>query len=114
MISEFVERRGGGLLMLGGPRSFAEGGYAGTPVADALPVTLERPTRTLDVLPVEPISAEHPLARHPRTLLSPHAAFYSGAAEIELRRKAAMNIIQWATTGRPMYPVIHGTRAYAR
>ncbi|MFL6279184.1 MAG: glutamine amidotransferase [Vicinamibacterales bacterium] len=52
MISEFVERRGGGLLMLGGPRSFAEGGYAGTPVADALPVTLERPARTLDVLPV--------------------------------------------------------------
>jgi hypothetical protein len=38
--------------MLGGPRAFAEGGYAGTPVADALPVTLERPTRTLDVLPV--------------------------------------------------------------
>jgi uncharacterized membrane protein len=43
MISEFVERRGGGLLMLGGPRSFAEGGYAGTPVAEALPVVLERP-----------------------------------------------------------------------
>ena len=38
MIAEFVERRGGGLLMLGGARSFAEGGYAGTPVADALPV----------------------------------------------------------------------------
>jgi uncharacterized membrane protein len=52
MISEFVERRGGGLLMLGGARSFAEGGYAGTPVADALPVTLDRPARTLDVLPV--------------------------------------------------------------
>ena len=43
MIGEFVERRGGGLLMLGGPRAFAEGGYAGTPVADALPVILERP-----------------------------------------------------------------------
>ncbi len=43
MIAEFVERRGGGLLMLGGPRAFAEGGYAGTPVADALPVTIERP-----------------------------------------------------------------------
>ena len=52
MISDFVERRGGGLLMLGGPRAFAEGGYAGTPVADALPVTLERPARVLDVLPV--------------------------------------------------------------
>ncbi len=52
MITDFVERRGGGLLMLGGPRSFAEGGYAGTPVADALPVTLERQARTLDILPV--------------------------------------------------------------
>ena len=48
MISEFVERRGGGLLMLGGARSFSEGGYAGTPVADALPVQLDRVTRSLD------------------------------------------------------------------
>lgn len=45
MIAEFVERRGGGLLMLGGSRSFSEGGYAGTPVADALPVLLERMAR---------------------------------------------------------------------
>jgi uncharacterized membrane protein len=48
MISEFVERRGGGLLMLGGGRSFSEGGYAGTPVADALPVVLERVKRSAD------------------------------------------------------------------
>ena len=40
MIAEFVDRRGGGLLVLGGPRAFAEGGYAGTPLADALPVVL--------------------------------------------------------------------------
>jgi uncharacterized membrane protein len=40
MIEEFVSRRGGGLLMLGGRRSFAEGGWGGTPVADALPVLL--------------------------------------------------------------------------
>ena len=46
MIADFVERRGGGLLMLGGPRSFAEGGYAGTPVADALPLVLDRPAKT--------------------------------------------------------------------
>ena len=44
MISDFVNRRGGGLLMLGSHRSFAEGGYAGTPVADVLPVVLD-PTR---------------------------------------------------------------------
>ena len=48
MIAEFVETRGGGLLMLGGPRAFAEGGYAGTPVADALPVVLDRAVRTAD------------------------------------------------------------------
>lgn len=52
MISDFVERRGGGLLMLGGSRSFAEGGYAGTPVADALPVTIDRLARALDNAPV--------------------------------------------------------------
>jgi D-3-phosphoglycerate dehydrogenase len=64
----------------------------------------------LDVLPVEPLATSHPLARHPRALLTPHAAFYSTAAEVELRRKAAMNIVQWAKTGRPMYPVIQGTK----
>jgi hypothetical protein len=37
-----VDKRGGGLLVLGGGRSFAQGGWAGTPVADALPVVIER------------------------------------------------------------------------
>jgi uncharacterized membrane protein len=41
LINEFVSERGGGLLMLGGRRSFSEGGYAGTPVADVLPLELE-------------------------------------------------------------------------
>ena len=45
MIAEFVEKRGGGLLVLGGPGSFTEGGYAGTPVADVLPVVLDRVVR---------------------------------------------------------------------
>jgi len=65
----------------------------------------------LDVLPTEPIAVDHALARHPRTLLTPHAAFYSAQAEIELRRKAALNIVQWAQTGRPMYPVVQGTKS---
>jgi uncharacterized membrane protein len=42
MLAEFVDRRGGGLLMLGGPRAFAEGGWAGTTVSDVLPVVLDR------------------------------------------------------------------------
>lgn len=43
MIADFVSQRGGGLLMLGGRFSFAEGGYGGTPVAEALPVVLSAP-----------------------------------------------------------------------
>ncbi|HEX6163480.1 MAG TPA: glutamine amidotransferase [Vicinamibacterales bacterium] len=42
MIADFVDRRGGGLLMLGGPRAFAEGGWTGTAVADVLPIVLDR------------------------------------------------------------------------
>src|SRR3954451_13302190 len=40
MLAEFVDVRGGGLLLLGGPHAFAEGGYTGTPLADAMPVLL--------------------------------------------------------------------------
>ncbi len=43
MINEFVDVRGGGLLLLGGPHAFAEGGYAGTSVADVMPVLVDRP-----------------------------------------------------------------------
>jgi uncharacterized membrane protein len=45
MLAEFVDRRGGGLLMLGGARAFGEGGYGGTPVADALPLAIDPRTR---------------------------------------------------------------------
>ena len=61
MIAEFVDRRGGGLLMLGGARSFSEGGYAGTAVEDVLPVTLDRAARdakpALSFLKVRPTRA---------------------------------------------------------
>ncbi|MGW8264988.1 MAG: hypothetical protein ACWGSQ_01400 [Longimicrobiales bacterium] len=43
MIADFASHRGGGFLMLGGRFSFAEGGYGGTPVAEALPVILGPP-----------------------------------------------------------------------
>ncbi|HEV8409482.1 MAG TPA: hypothetical protein VGQ30_03170 [Gemmatimonadaceae bacterium] len=41
MLADFVNVRGGGLLMLGGRRAFGEGGYAGTPLADVMPVVIE-------------------------------------------------------------------------
>jgi uncharacterized membrane protein len=46
MIADFVDRRGGGLMMLGGARSFSEGGYAGTVVGDVLPLVLDANART--------------------------------------------------------------------
>jgi uncharacterized membrane protein len=52
MVADFVDRRGGGLLMLGGPRSFGEGGYGGTPVADALPLLIDPRTRASDPAPL--------------------------------------------------------------
>jgi uncharacterized membrane protein len=45
MMADFVSIRGGGLLALGGRHAFAEGGYSGTPIADALPVLLDAPRR---------------------------------------------------------------------
>jgi uncharacterized membrane protein len=41
LIADFVSRRGGGLLMLGGRRGLSRGGYASTPVGDLLPVVLD-------------------------------------------------------------------------
>src|SRR3954467_6649952 len=70
MIADFVNKRGGGLLMLGGRRSFAEGGWGGTPVGDVLPVVIEntntkylselqaRPTRAGATFPVVQIAGD--------------------------------------------------------
>jgi D-3-phosphoglycerate dehydrogenase len=62
----------------------------------------------LDVTTSEPVPAGHPLLADPRVILTPHAAFYSGQSEVELRTKAAMNIVEWHRTGRPTYPVVAG------
>ena len=70
MLADFVSKRGGGLLMLGGRRAFVEGGWAGTSVAEILPVVLDaagrqtsyfswlsaRPTRAGALFPVTQIA----------------------------------------------------------
>ncbi|HEY8519793.1 MAG TPA: glutamine amidotransferase [Gammaproteobacteria bacterium] len=43
MIRDFVSRRGGSLLMLGGRRGLADGGWGATAVAEVLPVRLPNP-----------------------------------------------------------------------
>ena len=50
LLRNFVSQRGGGLLMLGGPDSFAAGKYDRTPVGELLPVYLDRvASNTADV-----------------------------------------------------------------
>jgi uncharacterized membrane protein len=75
MIADFVERRGGGLLVLGGARSLAEGSYAGTPVADALPVLLERSQKAFDPASVVRLKV------HPTRAGEAHAVTQLGANE---------------------------------
>jgi uncharacterized membrane protein len=57
MISEFVDVRGGGLLLLGGARAFAEGGYVGTPLAEIMPVVIDRGGGAFSHLKVSPTRA---------------------------------------------------------
>jgi uncharacterized membrane protein len=74
MLADFVGRRGGGLLALGGRRSFAEGGYAGTPLADALPVVLER-------RPIEGDSFFAPVRIRPTAFGATHPVTQLGTAD---------------------------------
>ncbi len=56
LIHEFVDRRGGGLLLLGGKDSLADGGYSKSGLTDLLPVVLpDRKTKTyvIDAADVE-------------------------------------------------------------
>lgn len=64
----------------------------------------------LDVLPQEPPSPDDPLLRHPKVLLSPHAAFYSLEADEELRRTSVQNILDLLDDGRPQNVVVEGSR----
>jgi phosphoglycerate dehydrogenase-like enzyme len=64
----------------------------------------------LDVLPVEPLLPADRLLGHPKVILTPHAAFFSEQSMVDLRRKAARNIVTWLASGRPDYIVIRGTR----
>jgi len=43
LLEEFVARRGGGFLMLGGKESFQQGSFHRTPIGHILPVYLDRP-----------------------------------------------------------------------
>ncbi len=66
MLEDFIDVRGGGLLALGGDRAYSEGGWAGTPLSNALPVVLDPRQRTPTYPPFElvvrptPAGLNHP------------------------------------------------------
>lgn len=74
MLADFVSVRGGGLMVLGGRASLSEGGYAGTPLADVLPLTIsagkvneEGPATAVQVRPTREGEA-HPALQLRETL----------------------------------------------
>jgi hypothetical protein len=67
MLADFVDRRGGALIALGGRQALAEGGFGGTALAEVLPFTLENHGRraadtSMATLRIEPTSSgiNHP------------------------------------------------------
>lgn len=48
----------------------------------------------LDVLIEEPAAGDHPLLRHPRSIVTPHSAFYSEEAIAELAGNAAQSVVE--------------------
>jgi phosphoglycerate dehydrogenase-like enzyme len=63
----------------------------------------------LDVLEREPPDPADPLLRHPRVLLTPHAAYYSDRAARAYVTDQARNAVAWLRDGRPGDVVVAGS-----
>ncbi len=59
----------------------------------------------LDTFTKEPLPADHPLIGEPRILLSPHVAWLSDEAEVDLRRLASEEMVLILKGERPTTPV---------
>ncbi|MFQ5568740.1 MAG: hypothetical protein ACE5G0_03635 [Rhodothermales bacterium] len=92
MIEAFVRVRGGGLLMLGGRQSFAEGDYWNTPVADLLPVELD-PSRRTVIPPRFSDPRRPPVEQGFRFMLTP-AGLESPIMKLSPER--TVNVARWA------------------
>lgn len=59
----------------------------------------------LDVLSVEPPPADHPLLREPNILITPHTGWYSDDAALDVRVRAAEEVVRVLSGGPPRCPV---------
>lgn len=59
----------------------------------------------LDVLETEPIDPDSPLLREERILITPHAAWYSEEAKIDLRTRCAEEVVRVLSGEKPRSPV---------
>jgi len=66
----------------------------------------------LDVLPVEPPTRERPAPRHPRLIVTPHAAWYSPTAEEEVVRQATLSVKAVLEGREPPGAVVRGKFGY--
>ncbi|MDP2312571.1 MAG: glutamine amidotransferase [Pseudomonadota bacterium] len=96
-IARYVKENGKAFVMMGGDRSFDLGAYAGTPIADILPVQLGVTGEALDADPFTPRLTDGG-ARHPVTQLvgdpSENSRIWSGLSALD-----GLNLSRGASQG---------------
>ena len=117
MLADFVSVRGGGMLFLGGRSAFAEGGYAGTPLADILPVYVDGDAVADSLTPlyelttrVTPAGSAHPVTqparRRERGDTSPLVKIrVTSVNRVPRIKPAAVSLLE-GTDGRYRQPVL--------
>ena len=83
LIKEFVAKRGGGFMMLGGPASFASGAYQSTPIESLLPVQLPEDENSFVFQGLGQLVATSPGSIHPALQISDSTAESSGWESME-------------------------------
>ncbi len=59
----------------------------------------------IDVLPTEPPDADDPILHEPGILVTPHVAWASEQAKVDVRRRGAEDVLRVLRGERPRYPV---------
>ncbi len=100
-LARYVES-GGGLIMVGGPSSFAGGGYAGSALGRALPVELSDSQKPFDLLEVVPAYTEvgraAPVLRGVRDVLGDALPTFVGSNTVGPARSGSL--VLWSHPSR--------------